>query len=232
MAFGILSVADFALTRHLLYGSDTAYEANPVAGWLLARHGWVGLALFKVAAAAVVVGLAAVVHRHRPRAGTRLVGFGCSALAFVVVYSAALAVGREARIGPEADAVNEDQVAAQLQAARQTHDAYRAVLGRVSEQVACGQTTLADGVEELARTDKATDSSWLHGLHTFYPGLSDRGCMAASLVQYALGRMASAGPVPSAELRRLLTELYAYCGTDSPASFGSILERYGPVRML
>src|SRR5262245_24142327 len=95
MAFAILSAADFALTRHLLHGSDTAYEANPVAGWLLARHGWGGLALFKVAIALVFVGLAAVVHWHRPRAAKQLLGFGCAALALVVIYSAALAVGRE-----------------------------------------------------------------------------------------------------------------------------------------
>src|ERR1051325_3071411 len=96
-AFALLSAMDFALTRHLVQDSAGAYEANPVANWLLHRHGWGGLALFKVGVGVLVAGVAAFIYGYRPQAANRLLIFGCAALTVVVAYSGALAVARQAR---------------------------------------------------------------------------------------------------------------------------------------
>src|SRR5262245_5881822 len=104
-AFALLSAADFALTRHLLENSGSTYEANPVANWLLQRHGWSGLAAFKVAVGLLVAVVVATIYFYRPRAAQRLLAFGCSALAIVVLYSGALAVAHPAGLTPDAEVV-------------------------------------------------------------------------------------------------------------------------------
>jgi hypothetical protein len=91
LLFVLLSGADLALTWWLLGGSGgEVYEANPVANWWLARAGWAGLAGFKAALVLLVLGLAAVIGRHRPRAADGVLCFACAAVAAVVLYSATL----------------------------------------------------------------------------------------------------------------------------------------------
>src|SRR5215831_6550499 len=90
LLFGLLSLADLFLTLRLLAHSGAVYESNPLARWWLARHGWLGLACFKAATVLVVVGLAGAITRRRPRAGGRVLGFACAALALVVCYSSVL----------------------------------------------------------------------------------------------------------------------------------------------
>src|SRR5438045_2857394 len=56
-AFITLSVLDFLLTRHLLNRPGSLiYEANPIAAHLLAVFGWTGMACYKLACLAVVLG--------------------------------------------------------------------------------------------------------------------------------------------------------------------------------
>src|SRR6267378_546486 len=89
--FTLLNAADLLVTRLLLgQGLATVYEGNPVAAWLLGRHGWVGVAFFKLATALLVAGAAAAVFARRPRLGVGVLAFGCATLAGVVVYSVAL----------------------------------------------------------------------------------------------------------------------------------------------
>ncbi len=89
--FALLSLADLALTWWLLEQSDgQVYEANPLAGWLLAHAGWGGLACFKAAIVLLVLGLAALISRRRPAAADRVLNFACAAMSLVVLYSTAL----------------------------------------------------------------------------------------------------------------------------------------------
>jgi hypothetical protein len=224
-AFALLSAMDFVLTRYLLQDSGGAYEANPVANWLLQRHGWSGLAAFKIAIGALVAGVAAFVYGYRPRAASRLLIFGCAALTVVVAYSGALAVARQARGHLDPEVAREMQKEERLTNALEDVTEYRAVLEEVTTQLKAETMTLSDAVDQIVTTDKANDPDYLNTLHYIYPGLTDRGCLAASLVQNTLGTIDAALPGARRTSRRLLSALYTLCGTDSPTSFHPILRR-------
>jgi hypothetical protein len=89
--FALLSLTDFVQTYALISdGEGGVYEANPVAGAWLERHGWGGLAAFKVGAVAVFIGAAALLLIRRPKAGAGVMALGCAALFLVTVYSSQL----------------------------------------------------------------------------------------------------------------------------------------------
>src|SRR5262245_28676349 len=141
-AYALLSAADFALTHHLLAGSGSAYEANPLANWLLQRHGWDGLAFFKVAVALLFTGLAAAIYWYRPRAAMRLLVFGCAALTIVVVYSGTLAVARQTDAYHDPDVARMMQEDERLTRAQANTTEYRALLEKISTRLIAGQVTL------------------------------------------------------------------------------------------
>jgi Domain of unknown function (DUF5658) len=225
-AFALLSAADFALTRHLLEDTGAAYEANPVANWLLQRHGWSGLAFFKLAIGLLVAGLSGAVYCYRPKAARQLLGFACVALAIVVGYSSALAVVHESRGHLDAEVAQELQEDQRLSKAQENVAEYRSVLEQVTTRLEAGTMTLAEAVDEINTTDKANDPDWLSALHYLYPGLTDRGCLSASLIQNTLASVDLSTPSGKRASRRLVSELYALCGTDSPTSFHPILQRF------
>src|SRR5918994_2156179 len=91
VAFALLSLTDFVQTYALITrGEGTVYEANPVAGAWLERHGWSGLAAFKLGAVAVFAGAAVLLAIRRPRAGAGVLALGCLALLSVTFYSSRL----------------------------------------------------------------------------------------------------------------------------------------------
>jgi hypothetical protein len=91
VAFALLSLTDFVQTYALITrGEGTVYEANPVAGAWLERHGWSGLAAFKLGAVAVFAGAAVLLAIRRPRAGAGVLALGCLALLTVTLYSSRL----------------------------------------------------------------------------------------------------------------------------------------------
>jgi hypothetical protein len=86
-----LGLADLALTAYLLRTFPGRLgESNPLAQWCLSQGGWAGLVAFKAAVIALVVGAAAAIARHRPRAARRVLAFACVATVVVLVYSATL----------------------------------------------------------------------------------------------------------------------------------------------
>ena len=91
LLFVLLSLVDLALTCWLLGHSEgQVYEANPVAGWWLARYGAAGLAGFKGAVVLLVLTLVAFIARRESRAAGRILIFGCVSLVLVDLYSVAL----------------------------------------------------------------------------------------------------------------------------------------------
>jgi hypothetical protein len=89
--FALLSVTDFVQTYALITeGDGGVYEANPVAGAWLERHGWSGLAAFKAGAVAVFTGAATLLLVRRPKAGAGVMALGCAALLAVTIYSSQL----------------------------------------------------------------------------------------------------------------------------------------------
>jgi hypothetical protein len=224
--FALLSVADFALTRQLLHGAGGAYEANPTARWVLERHGWSGLAIFKLGAVLLAASVTALVYYFRPRAGARLMAFGCAVLTLVVGYSGVLLAAHHTSLGePDIEITQQEREAARLKKEKVQSDHYALVVRQISEQLAHGTLTLDRAVEHVAETDQAQDPKWLRPLHAHYPGLTDRGCLAATLVQYTLEVINLPAPADERAGRCLLAELYALCGTDCAESFDRILQR-------
>jgi hypothetical protein len=218
--FALLSVADFALTRQLLAGAGGAYEANPTARWVLQQHGWSGLAIFKLGAGLLAASVTALVYYFRPRAGARLMAFGCAVLALVVGYSGVLLAAHHTGLGgPDIEMAREQREAARLKQEKVQCDHYAVVVRQISDQLTHGKLTLERAVERVAETEQAQDPKWLRPLHTNYPGLTDRGCLAASIVQFALEVIDLPAPAGERAARRLLAELYALCGTDSADTF-------------
>ena len=78
LLFVVLSLADLALTWWLFTSSNGQVdEANPLARWWLAQFGWLGLAAFKAGVVVLVVGLAGLIGRSRPRTAGRVLDLGC-----------------------------------------------------------------------------------------------------------------------------------------------------------
>ena len=91
LLFAGLSLADLFLTWVLISQSNgEVYEGNPVAGAVLAKFHWAGLAAFKFMTFAVVVCLTAIIARQRPLVSVRVLTFACSTLGGVTIYSCSL----------------------------------------------------------------------------------------------------------------------------------------------
>jgi hypothetical protein len=92
VVYALLSATDLLLTYRLVKQTGgVIYESNPIASAWLHAYGWVGLAVFKLAAILLVAGVAIYVGRRRPATAARLLSFACCAVAGVVLYSCWLA---------------------------------------------------------------------------------------------------------------------------------------------
>jgi hypothetical protein len=183
-----LSLADLVLTWWLLSRtSGQVYESNPVAHWCLAQHGWLGMLGFKTGLVLLVIGLAAIIARFRPRVAGRVLGFGCAALALVVFYSVSLC-----RTVPRDLARPELEAQQQIERKVDQRKAYRATLEVLSEELVAGTCTMRQAVDRLAKTAQARDPEWLNSLAVINPGRSPEECLAANLVCFTLSRYDSA----------------------------------------
>jgi hypothetical protein len=208
----LLNAADFALTRFLCAGETGVYEANPVAAWWLLHYGWLGLAGFKFATVLLVVGIATVLMRRRPRLGRGVLALGCAAAAiavFVGGYLAGTAGLRDRQLA--ATEASDDAEAGRLNGELARGHDYRTVILHESDMLAADQSTLADSIERLAATDKASDPNWLSLLrHSFGP-LEVRQCLALNLVEMTLTRHYQ-HPEFAGVSERLFRELREICG--------------------
>jgi hypothetical protein len=83
-----LSAVDFVFTFALIRLSDgMVYESNPIAAAFLDRHGWLGLAAFKLAGVLVFVVAVSMVMVRKRWVGAAVAAFGCGVLISVVSYS-------------------------------------------------------------------------------------------------------------------------------------------------
>lgn len=95
----ILSVVDYVFTFALIHLSGgTAYESNPVAAACLERHGWNGLAAFKVGGVCVFVVAVGLLASRRPQIAAGVAALGCAVLLTVTTYSHRLIVETRAEI--------------------------------------------------------------------------------------------------------------------------------------
>jgi hypothetical protein len=187
--FVLLSLADLALTWWLLSSSaGGVYEANPLANWLLARHGWLGLAGFKTAMVVLVIGLVGLIARTRPRAAGRVLGFGCAAVAVVVLYSASLCgAGLVSRWDEQAEVARKcAEITRQSTAMHRQGDAYRAVLQELADDVSADRCGLREAAKHLAATEGGKDQHWLQALARLHAGRTPQESLAAHVSVHAV----------------------------------------------
>lgn len=212
VVFTVLSALDLLLTSHLLFSSDGfVYETNPIAGWFLAEFGWAGLAAFKLIMVLLVMSLAAIVYRYRPRTGQHLLAFGCAVVALVVAYSSALAayvaVRSEPAVALETQRLEESnrRLDCQIQT---TLDSLR-FKRRLSEELLSGRLALDEAVIQL------TTSPTIAGTDVEY--------VAAQFVQFTIGTVDE----PAAQIVRnqLESELWRCYGISLPMHSCSVPDR-------
>src|SRR4051794_33180891 len=177
LLFVVLSLADLALTCWLLDRSGgQVYEANPVAGWWLARHGWAGLACFKALAVALVIGLALLIARSRPLVAGRVLALGGAVTAFVVVYSATLAWAtplspqeRQAQANREANR-HLAEINQHSHEVRRQREAFWTMVRQVGEDLTASRITLRQAAARLAASERGRDPTWRRALAVRHPG--------------------------------------------------------------
>jgi hypothetical protein len=172
--FAALSLADLALTWHLLHRpGGGAYESNPVAAWWLARFGWAGLVGFKAGVVLLVAAVSLVVSRHRPRAAGRVLAFGCSALLAVVLYSGLLVRDVEAEAGRAAAAEPPGLVYENLDVADRAVQGRLDIKRRLAVEVAEGRLTLLEAAARVRDLNEGWPASQQDLFRDAWPGSSD-----------------------------------------------------------
>jgi hypothetical protein len=208
LLFAFLSLADLALTLHLLGAEGSAvYERNLLAVWCLAHFGWVGLAGFKAATVSVAAGLSAAIHRRSPRAAHRVLALGCAALAAVVTYSGYLCdtVRRPPAALDPAEAAPLLAESGRLEDARQRILGYAEMKNAVVGDLCARRCSLAEGVTRLAVQGEGPDrAAFVRRVRAFAPGYSEAEYLAISLICHVME-----GAAASSADQRLTADLVA-----------------------
>jgi hypothetical protein len=219
LLFALLSLADLVLTCWLLDGPGGVYEANPVARWWLDRFGWAGLAGFKAAAVGLVIALALLIARSRPRAAGMVLGLGCAITAAVVLYSASLL--RTAHC-PE-PRFAESEVAAMNREARQAHQGrmrFYAELAEKARELSAGRLRIEEAAGWAAGTDRGRDPAWRRSLLATRPGRPLREAFAACVMGHAVSSIAAEDLRAAAALAgRLSREFERAYGSPTPFAY-------------
>jgi hypothetical protein len=219
--FAGLSLLDLILTWKLVQSSEgQVYESNPVANWWLGRYGWPGLAAFKLAAVLLVVLLAAVVTRYRPRTGNRVLTFACSSVAVVVLYSSFLVgflkIQPEAAQSPRLHMAKKEsqRLDSQLYQTR----TFRAMRDRLGSDLIARRCTFPEAVAQLVQAEKGQNTTtWLATLRKHYPGYSVEECLAANLLTMCLVSLAHDPLLAEQVEQRLRADFQACFGRQVPA---------------
>jgi hypothetical protein len=241
--FALLSLADLTLTWWLLgHSGGAVYEANPVARWWLTHCGWAGFVCFKVAVVLLVLALAVLIARSRPRAAGRLLGLGCLSLSLVVLYSASLC--RAAARTPEERAAEVTQetekalAAANRETLQEIHklQARSALRARLCADLLAGRCSLREGVARVVALEQAPTTTWQKGLAARFPDLAPEARVAVWLIEKALDTQENAPEQARHSALRLAQEFQHTYGQPLPAASRAVLpgaesaEEAGPLQ--
>lgn len=184
--FLVLSLGDLLLTWHLIESSGgIVYESNPLAGDILADHGWFGLAVFKSLFTLVVVLLGAIIALYRPRTGLLMFGAGNAVLLAVVGYSLSLVVTQpwDDLWADHAMALERDR-GEQLQEELTETKLYSRKLEQLGAELASSQRTLPDAAADLSKYLKQRAYDPLAALRSQYAGFNDQACLSIVLLRH------------------------------------------------
>jgi hypothetical protein len=186
LGFVILSLLDLLLTWNLVESSGgVVYEANPLAGDILADHGWCGLTWFKLATTAIVVAIGIIIHQVRPRTARWLFGGASAGMSLIVGYSIFLCISQPwidpfvqttVALEQSREANLKDGLAASHQYAGELESHASALITE-----ACDLQTAVRELQELLRGLRIDP---LRTIRLSSPGLSDEACLALVLIRH------------------------------------------------
>jgi hypothetical protein len=213
--FGLLSVADFAFTRHLVDRSEgTIYESNPLAEICLASLGWTGVALFKTLGVLLVASTALFVSCRRPRLGGGILHLGCAATGSVVLYSGYLALHGSSFTSLARDARAAEYASRGLEDDRRSEMNYQALLRELSNDFIAGRRSFLQVVTQLAKSEKVQNPFWIDLLRQTYRDRTDLECVALHLAFHTLDLVDHDPTLISEITRRLESDFRAAFGKE------------------
>ena len=225
--FLVLSALDLLFTWQLIGTPGTCFfEANPVAGYVLAWAGWWGLGLYKLLCAVTVLGVSALLVARRPWLARGLLAVACPILCLVVGYSACLARSPERR-----QLLAAHQQAGELNQECRERVEYQELLSRVAHEVLRRQRTLVGAAGEIQTRLAAMRYNPLRALQVYYPTLSDEACLAAAVVHqatYLRQEHLDKGMTSVATLRAEFASAYA---RPYPTMYGDPYINFAPAKL-
>jgi hypothetical protein len=223
--FALLSLTDLALTRWLIDRSGSpVYEANPIAKWCLDSHGWPGMACFKGGLVLLVMGLYAIIFRYRPRAASRVLGFGCTSLILVVGYSAALCQTPLKAADEEEGRQHLAKMNNETRKWNRQRDTMLALLAELRQRLLVERCTLREAVDRLATLEQGKLSEVLRAQIRPYRNIPVAQSIAAFVISHAVSSVKDKRHCAAQLGRRLAREFEQTYSSAVPAMVAGLLE--------
>lgn len=234
--FLLLNLVDLFLSWRLMHGEGTSvYESNPLARKCLVAGGWWALIVYKLVIVGVVSLAIMTVARARPRVGRRLANGVCLIVGGVVLYSFAIPQAH----GVLPNGLTPEQEMEIERRERLTAESVRlqdlvSLRNQLVDEVVVHRRTLADAVELLAAADQLTPGRRLEHLRWLYVGYSDRECLAAAFVNYAVAKVRDNPPLEQCVRHELETAYKLRFGAPvpEPIDLGASPEKSVVVQLL
>jgi hypothetical protein len=214
--FLTLSLIDLCLTWLMLQGPDGGEEANPIAAEVLARFGWLGLAVHKLACVGLILAIAGVVARRRPRLGRFVLRVGCLSVLAVVAYSLWLLLEPRGLLSSQRQLVDAEQKRVKILHREVEQQRFRSHADRLTALLARAEITLPDAAADLVALVASCESNPFDFLEGIFDDLAGEPCLAAFLV-YRVGQELSARPSEAGIRLQSLTCQFAVYDVPLPS---------------
>ncbi len=201
----LLHGVDFYLTWGLLESGvrSDVYEANPLANSILERHGWSGLAGFKILFGSIGLAAGLILCWKRLTLGLRILALQCLLMAGVVGYSATLISHVPKYDLPPV--VDLEQYGRKLQAHFASQQQFEEERTRICQSVLQGTCSMREGLQQLRELIQTHRHSFLADQRRQLPALNQDSQLAAYLYHHC-SRLATE-PATRASLRRLSRQI-------------------------
>jgi hypothetical protein len=201
-----------------------AFEANPIAAYILKLFGWSGLALFKATSVLLVAVVVTVLARKNRAAAERLLQFGCACTFVIVGYSLFLIVREKIEDTRLVEKENR-RIALALQQRRQFMT-YSHKVDELTRLVIAENRPLVQAVQELVGYLEQIDRPPLGSLGVVGAGPHLEECLAAHVICHA-GYLLRKQPRHALRLLVRLQSEYA-SAFSSPTLPTSVLDWFPP----
>ena len=183
IVFVVASGLDLFCTWLLLAGSDVAYEANPLAAYILKNHGWLGLSLFKGGAVVFVTSLGLAININYPRSALRMFRISSALVLCVLAYSVFLFCPWTDPEGYR-NLAEARQRSEALQRRHQSFRRFMDTLDQLAQAVLAKNISLVDATASLHGVLEQTDYNPFPSLRlSCGESATDQACLAAQLVR-------------------------------------------------